>query len=46
MAVLKKRVRLILIIASLMILIGSVGVTAYLLFFNYQQARLFIQAKR
>ena len=38
MTVLKRRVRLVLIIASLLILIGSVGVTAYLLFSNYQQA--------
>lgn len=46
MTVLKRRIRLILIIASLLILIGSVSVTAYLLFSNYQQARLFTQAKK
>ena len=46
MTVLKRRIRLILIIASVLLLIGSVVVTAYLLFSNYQQARLFTQAKR
>ena len=30
----------------MLLLIGSVVVTAYLLFSNYQQARLFTQAKR
>ncbi len=38
MTVLKRRIRLILIIASVLLLIGSVVVTAYLLFSNYQQA--------
>lgn len=46
MTVLKRRIRLILIIASVLLLIGSVVVTAYLLFSNYQQARLLTQAKR
>ena len=46
MTILKRRVRLILIIASLLLLVGSVGVTAYLLFSNYQQAHLFTQAKK
>ena len=46
MTVLRRKLRLILIIASLLILIGSVGVTAYLLFLNYQQAHLFTQAKK
>ena len=45
MTVLKKRLRLILIITSLLILCGCIGLTAYLLFSNYQQARLFNQAK-
>ena len=45
MSVLKRRVRLILVIASLLILFGCIGLTAYLLFSNYQQARLFAQAK-
>ena len=46
MTILRRKLRLILIIASLLILIGSVGVTAYLLFLNYQQAHLFTQAKK
>ena len=46
MTILKRRIRLTLIIASVLLLIGSVVVTAYLLFSNYQQARLFTQAKR
>ena len=46
MTVLKRRLRLILIIVSLLILLGCIGLTAYLLFSNYQQARLFTQAKK
>ena len=45
MTVFKKRLRLILIIVSLLILLGCIGLTAYLLFSNYQQAHLFAQAK-
>ena len=45
MTVLRRKLRLILIIVSLLILAGCVGVTAYLLFSNHLQTRLFAQAK-
>ena len=40
-----KRSRLILIILSLLILCGCIGMTAYLLFSNYRNVRLFKQAQ-
>lgn len=40
-----KKSRLILIILSVLILLGCIGMTAFLLFFNYQNVRLFKQAQ-
>ena len=40
----KKR-RIILIILSVLILLGCIGMTAYLLFSNYQNVRLFKEAQ-
>lgn len=45
MTVLKRRFRIVLIIVSLLILAGCIGLTAFLLYSNYQQANLFAQAK-
>lgn len=45
MAFLKRKLRLILIITSLLVLLGCIGLTAYLLFSNYRQASLFARAK-
>ena len=41
----KVKLRLILLILSLLILLGCIGLTAYLLFSNYQQTRLFTRAE-
>lgn len=40
-----KKSRLILIILSVLILLGCIGMMAFLLFFNYQNVRLFKQAE-
>ncbi len=40
-----KKHRLILIVLSVLILLGCIGMTAYLLFFNYRNVRLFKQAQ-
>ena len=40
-----KKSRIILIILSVLILLASIGMTAFLLFFNYQNVRLFKQAQ-
>ena len=40
-----KKYRLILIILSVLILLGCIGMTAYLLLFNYRNVRLFKQAR-
>ncbi len=40
-----KKYRLILIVLSVLILLGCIGMTAYLLLFNYRNVRLFKQAK-
>ena len=40
-----KKYRLLLIVLSVLILLGCIGITAYLLFSNYQNVRLFKQAQ-
>ena len=40
-----KKSRLILIILSVLVLLGCIGMTGYLLFSNYQNVRLFKQAQ-